>query len=104
MEREGCAGTPLYKCSLLACNLSCKFPILPTPIILIPPAPLLCSQVVFLPGTAGNQGGPHGKDANMGLPAQMFSRNDPTAEQPVEPQVGAGCDSARQGCAELKPS
>lgn len=59
------------------------------------PRSLLCSQVVFLPGTAGNQGGPHGKDANMGLPAQMFSRNDPTAEQPVETQVGAGEGRAR---------
>lgn len=56
--------------------------------------PLLHRQVVFLPGTAGNQG-PPGKDANMGMPAQMFSRNDPSAEQPVEKQVGAG--QGRQG-------
>ena len=47
-------------------------------------------EVVFLPsGPAG--GRPQGRDANMGLPAQMFARNDPTAEQPVEKQVRQGC-------------
>jgi len=45
-------------------------------------------QVVFLPSGPGGKGPPtHGKDANMGLPTQMFSRDDPTAEAPVEKQV-----------------
>ncbi|PSC72218.1 5 -3 exoribonuclease 2 [Micractinium conductrix] len=42
-------------------------------------------EVVMLPGPG--QGPPkHGPDANMGFPAQMLSRNDESAEKPVEKQ------------------
>ncbi|KAL4441265.1 hypothetical protein ABPG77_011502 [Micractinium sp. CCAP 211/92] len=43
-------------------------------------------EVVFLPSGPGGSGPTRGKDANMGLPAQMAARDDPTAEPPVEKQ------------------
>ncbi|KAL4452283.1 hypothetical protein ABPG75_007945 [Micractinium tetrahymenae] len=43
-------------------------------------------EVVFLPSGPGGNGPTRGKDANMGLPTQMVSRDDPTAEVPVEKQ------------------
>lgn len=53
-----------------------------------PPHPPHPAQVVFLPSGPGGSGPTRGKDANMGLPAQMAARDDPTAEPPVEKQVG----------------
>lgn len=52
----------------------------------LPPTCPPC-QVVFLPSGPGGNGPTRGKDANMGLPAQMMARDDPTAEAPVEKQV-----------------
>lgn len=53
-----------------------------------PPSPP--PQVVFLPSGPGGNGPARGKDTNMGLPAHMTARDDPTAEPPVQKQVWPG--------------